>query len=61
MRRNTDLKEKLLAAKGAGMKKVLIPEGNEKDVAEFDEEIVAGMEIIPVEEMDDVLKQALVR
>ena len=55
------LKEKLLAAKGAGMKKVLIPEGNEKDVAEFDEEIVAGMEIIPVEEMDDVLKQALVR
>ena len=55
------LKEKLLAAKGAGMKTVLIPEGNEKDVAEFDEEIVAGMEIIPVEEMDDVLKQALVR
>ena len=55
------LKEKLLAAKGAGMKTVLIPEGNERDIAEFDEEIVSGMEIIPVEEMQEVLKQALIR
>ena len=55
------LKEKLLAAKGAGMKTVLIPEGNEKDVEEFDKEIIEGMDIIPVEEMGDVLKQALVR
>ena len=53
------LKEKLLAAKGAGMKTVLIPEGNEKDVAEFEKEITEGMEIIPVEQMEEVLKQAL--
>ncbi len=55
------LKEKLLAAKGAGMKKVLIPEGNEKDVEEFDSEITEGLEIVPVVGMDEVLKEALVR
>ena len=55
------LKEKLLAAKEAGMKTVLIPEGNEKDIEEFDKEIIEGIDIIPVEKMDDVLKQALIR
>ena len=55
------LKEKILAAKEAGMKTVLIPEGNEKDIEEFDKEITSGIDIIPVEKMDDVLKQALIR
>ncbi len=55
------LKEKILAAKEAGMKTVLIPEGNEKDIEEFDKEITCGIDIIPVEKMDDVLKQALIR
>ena len=54
------LKEKLLAAKKAGVKQVLIPEGNERDVQDFDAEIVEGLDIIPVEEMQDVLKEALV-
>ena len=55
------LKEKLLAAKSAGMKTVLIPEGNERDVEEFDPEITEGIEIIPVEKMEEVLQNALVR
>ena len=55
------LKEKLLAAKSAGCKTVLIPEGNERDIEEFDKEITDGIDIIPVEKMEDVLKQALVR
>ena len=55
------LKEKLLAAKKAGMKTVLIPEGNEQDVREFEPEIVEGLDIIPVEQMQDVIKQAFVQ
>ncbi len=54
------LKEKLLAAKQAGIKKVLIPKENEADLAEISEEITAGMEIVPVAVMDEVLKHALV-
>ena len=50
------LKEKLLAAKMAGMKKVLIPKDNERDLAEIDGEIKTGLNIIPVERMDDVIK-----
>lgn len=50
------LKEKLLAAKMAGMKKVLIPKDNERDLAEIDEEIKTGLNIVPVERMDDVIK-----
>lgn len=42
------LKEKLLAAKSAGMKKVLIPFENQADVEELDEEITGGMKIVPV-------------
>jgi ATP-dependent Lon protease len=52
------LKEKLLAAKTAGIKIVLVPKQNEKDVAEIDTEIKSGMDIIFVESMDDVIKYA---
>lgn len=54
------LKEKLLAAKSAGMKKVLIPFENQADVEELDEEIIGGMKIVPVKTMKEVLKHALV-
>lgn len=54
------LKEKLLAAKTAGMKKVLVPVENKSDVQEFDEEITGGMEIVYVSEMKQVLGHALV-
>lgn len=53
------LKEKLLAAKTAGMKKVLVPVENKSDVQEFDEEITGGMEMIYVSEMKQVLEHAL--
>ena len=55
------LKEKLLAALRAGVKKVMIPEENVKDLAEIPENVKSGLEIIPVSRMDDVLKHALVR
>ncbi len=55
------LKEKLLAAKQAGMKLVLIPKDNEADLNEISEEITAGMEIVPVAEMEAVLEHALVK
>lgn len=53
------LKEKLLAAKQAGMKKVLIPQENESDLEEISEEITCGLEILPVTTMEQVLEQAL--
>jgi ATP-dependent Lon protease len=55
------LKEKLLAAKQAGMKLVLIPQENERDLSEISEEITEGMEIVPVAKMEEVLKLALTR
>jgi len=55
------LKEKLLAALRGGIKKVLIPEDNAKDLAEIPENVKSGMEILPVARMDDVLRHALVR
>ncbi len=55
------LKEKLLAALRGGIKKVLIPEENAKDLAEIPDSVKNGMEIIPVAMMDDALKHALVR
>lgn len=55
------LKEKLLAAKTAGVKKVLVPKKNMRDVAEISEEITDGLEIIPVTTMDEVLQNALVQ
>ena len=53
------LKEKLLAAKSAGIEKVLIPCENQADVAEMDQEITEGLEIIGVNTMEEVLQQAL--
>lgn len=54
------LKEKLLAAKSAGIRTVLVPKKNVPDVEELSAEITKGLEIIPVETMTEVLKQALV-
>ncbi|NPA15334.1 MAG: endopeptidase La [Deferribacteres bacterium] len=54
------LKEKLLAAKRAGINKVLIPKDNEKDLKEVEEEIKEGLEITLVEDMDQVLKISLI-
>lgn len=53
------LKEKLLAALRGGITKVLIPKENEKDLAEVPENIKEGLNIIPVENMDEVLAHAL--
>ena len=53
------LKEKLLAAKSAGIKTVLIPKENRVDAEELSSEITKGLEILPVENMEEVLKQAL--
>jgi ATP-dependent Lon protease len=55
------LKEKLLAASRGGMKTVLIPEENAKDLVEINESIKKGLEIVPVSRMDEVLERALVR
>lgn len=54
------LKEKLLAAKNAGMRTVCIPKENEKDLREISEEITEGMEILLVEHMNQVIKAAFV-
>lgn len=54
------LKEKLLAAKSAGVKTVLVPEKNMRDISEIADEITKGLDIVPVENMNDVLKTALV-
>ncbi len=55
------LKEKLLAAHRAGIKKVLIPIENEKDLVEVPKTILKSMEIIPVKNVDEVLKVALTK
>lgn len=55
------LKEKLLAALRGGLKRVLIPAENAKDLADIPENVKSGMEIIPVSLMEEVLKHALVR
>jgi ATP-dependent Lon protease len=55
------LKEKLLAAHRGGIKTVMIPEENAKDLTEISDNIKGGLEIIPVSRMDEVLKHALVR
>lgn len=55
------LKEKLLAAKNAGIRLVLVPEKNRPDVAEISAEIKRGLEIRFVSQMDQVLKAALVK
>ena len=55
------LKEKLLAAHRAGIKKVLIPIENKKDLIEVPNTILKSMEIIPVKNVDEVLKVALTK
>ena len=55
------LKEKLLAAKKAGMATVIVPCENRPDIAEIDEEITDGLELVYAETMKDVLATALVR
>lgn len=54
------LKEKLLAARVAGMKKVIVPKENRPDVEELEEEITEGMQIVFADKIQDVLKEALV-
>ena len=54
------LKEKLLAALRGGIKTVLIPEENEKDLAEIPDNVKEGLDIIPVSHVRDVLSRALV-
>ncbi len=55
------LKEKLLAAARGGIRTVLIPQENEKDLAEIPDNVKEGLEIVPVETVDEVLARALVR
>lgn len=54
------LKEKLLAAKNAGMKTVCIPKDNERDLSELSDEITEGMEILPIDHMNQLIKAAFV-
>ncbi len=54
------LKEKLLAALRGGIKKVLIPEENVKDLREIPDAVKKGLEIVPVSRMEEVLRNALV-
>jgi ATP-dependent Lon protease len=55
------LKEKLLAALRGGLKTVLIPEENAKDLAEIPDNVKNGLDIIPVARMDEVIRHALIR
>ena len=54
------LKEKLLAAKNAGMKTVIVPEKNRRDVEELSGEITGGMELVYAAAMNEVLEHAFV-
>jgi ATP-dependent Lon protease len=54
------LKEKVLAAHRGGIKTVLLPKENEKDVSEIPQQVLKKVTLIQVENMDEVLKQALV-
>ena len=54
------LKEKILAAQKAGIKKVLVPKQNARDIEELDGEITHGLKIVLVENMDEVLREAIV-
>jgi ATP-dependent Lon protease len=55
------LKEKLLAALRGGIKTVLIPKENEKDLAEIPDNVKKALQIVPVSTVDEVLRRALVR
>jgi ATP-dependent Lon protease len=54
------LKEKLLAALRAGIKTVIIPKDNKKDLVEVDAKVIDNLEIIPVSEIREVLKIAII-
>ncbi len=53
------LKEKILAAKNARIKTVLVPKKNERDIEEISDEIKQGLRIVYIETMDDVIKEAI--
>ena len=53
------LKEKLLAAKRAGIKRVIIPHENEAELSEFPKQITKSLEILPVKWIDEVVSYAL--
>jgi ATP-dependent Lon protease len=55
------LKEKMLAALRAGIKTVIIPEENAKDLADISDDVKNALNIIPVSRMDEVLQHALIR
>ena len=55
------LKEKLLAAKSAGIRTVIVPAENMPDIEEISSEITKGLDIVPVSHMNEVLKAALVK
>jgi ATP-dependent Lon protease len=55
------LKEKLLAALRGGLKKVMIPEDNAKDLVDIPESVKNNLEIVPVSRMEEVLRHALLR
>jgi ATP-dependent Lon protease len=55
------LKEKSLAAFRAGIKKVLFPIGNMKDLVEIPQEVAAGLQFVPIETIDDALEHSLAR
>ncbi len=55
------LKEKIYAASRAGIKKVLIPEENKNEVAEFDKEILKTLKIIPINEAKSILEHTLIK
>lgn len=52
------LKEKLLAAKSAGINMVIVPKKNKRDVEELSEEITGGMEMVYAETMNEVISHA---
>lgn len=55
------LKEKLLAALRAGIKTVIIPSENEKDLADIPDNVLKGLTIVPVSNVEEALSRALVR
>jgi len=55
------LKEKILAAKMAHIKTVLVPEKNKRDVAEISSEILKNIQIVYVDNMDEVIERAFVK
>ncbi|RKX48565.1 MAG: endopeptidase La, partial [Thermotoga sp.] len=53
------IKEKILAAHRSGIKRVIIPKGNEQDLIKIPNDVIEDLEIIPVESVDEVLKEAV--